>query len=571
MPALTDYPREYLSPSFDPTNLDQVREAYATLAARPLPDAEALERWCRDWSELSAAVYEEWGQRHIDTTLRTSDEGVKARFVEWQQTMVPQIKELDFTLSKRLAGHTEADALPREEFAIFLRSVRNHVDLFREENIPLEKEESLLVRDYDEVTGGWTVTFEGEERTIPAMTRFLEDQDRDRREAAWRAIGGPTLQDRDRLDGIFDRMLALRSRAARNAGFEEYRTYRFRQLERFDYTPADCEEFHRSIEEIAVPVRDAFHRRRRETLDLEALRPWDLSVDPEGLPPLSPFQTVGELIEGARAVFAAVDPRFGRQFDILVETGRLDLETRKGKAPGGYQANLQERRLPFIFMNACGTHHDVITLLHEGGHAFHSLAHRDQSLMWNRGAPSEFSEVASMSMELIACGRLEAGFYTDEDACRARARLLRERIMAFPRFAMVDAFQHWIYTHPGHTASERAEAWMACEDRFEGEVDWSGLEDRRTGRWQQVLHIFHSPFYFLDYAIANLGALQVWRNYLEDPGEAIGSLLHAFSLGDTRPLPGLFEAAGARFDFSAETLRELLDFAGARYEELLGA
>jgi len=566
-----EFGRKYLDSGFDPSDIAQVRRAFEELEARPLEDIEALERWCCDCSELMAATGEEGMRRYVDSTCHTGDPEVRARYLAWVEELEPEIKERGFALDRRLAGHPQADELPEEEFAVFLRSVRNWVELYRGENIPLETEEAVLSRDYDELVGARTVVLEGEELTVPRAYRYLERQDRGMRERAWRAVNERAFQDREKVEEIFEGLLGLRQQIARNAGFEEYRAYRFREMDRFDYTPEDCERLHRSIEEVAVPVQIRLAERRARKLGLECLRPWDYAVDPEGRQPLSPFETVDELLRGARATFAAVAPEFGAHFDRMLDAGLLDLESRKGKAAGAYKASMWERRLPFIFLNAAGTHTDVTTLFHEGGHAFHDLEYRHQRLMPNRNAPSEFAEVASMSMELLASTHLERSFYDEAGARRARTEHLENILTSFSWTAVIDAFQHWVYLHPGHGREERTGRWMELLERFQPDADWQGLEHLREVSWQKVGHLFDVPFYMLEYAIAQLGALQVWRNYLEDPAEAVARLRDALSLGYTRPLPQLYEAAGIRFDFSAQTLGELLAFAEERYEELLAA
>jgi oligoendopeptidase F len=374
-------------------------------------------------------------------------------------------------------------------------------------------------------------------------------------------------RDRDALDQIFDDLLKLRVLIAKNAGFENYRDYVFKRYERFDYKPADCEAFHTAVAKFIVPLARKIQEDRKRELELDQLRPWDLAVDPKNRPPLRPFQKVDELIGTTQAIFDNLDPELGRDFALMREKQLLDLANRKGKAPGGYQNTLQEARVPFIFMNAVGIHRDVETLLHESGHAFHALAARNQPLNEYRHAPIEFCEVASMGMELLAAGGLSK-FYSPEDTRRAKLNHLKDIIGLFPWIAQVDAFQHWIYLNPGHTREQRTQTWLGLTTRFGGIEDWSDYEFSRETLWHKQLHIFEVPFYYIEYGIAQLGALQLWRNFQRDEQSTLRRYKEALRLGGSRPLPELFEAAGAKFDFSEATIRPLIDAVREEYESL---
>jgi oligoendopeptidase F len=561
--------RNYLAADFAPTELPAIEAVLAELNSRELPDADALEGWCRDYSEVCACMAEEAARRFVDHTCHTEDEAITARYMEWVEEIAPVLKERCFQLDQRLSESPHLDQLDAGEFSMWIRSVRNSNELFRTENIPLETEDTKLESNYDKMIGAMTVEFDGETRTLPFMGRVLEETDRDRREQAFRAIWDRVLEDGDRIDEIFDRQLELRQQMAVNAGFDEYRALRFRKLERFDYTPEDCLEFHASIEAVAVPLVRKRLERRREQLGLEKLRPWDTAVDPHGRAPLRPFEGGDALIHGCRRMFQQVDPALGEHFQILMDHDLLDLESRPGKAPGGYQYSFQETRRPFIFMNAAGLQRDVETLLHEGGHAFHSIESNHHSLLFNRGYPIEFAEVASMSMELLAAPHLGEFYGSEEEVRRARIDHLEGILSIFPWVAMIDGFQHWLYTHPGHSRDERRAAWLGLMDRFSTDiVDWTGLEEVRASRWKRQSHLFGVPFYYVEYAIAQIGSLQVWKNYQEDPAAAVSQYRHGLSLGNTRPLPELFSGAGIRFDFSEGNLRELLTLVDAEIESL---
>ncbi|MFO1499258.1 MAG: M3 family oligoendopeptidase [Verrucomicrobiota bacterium] len=412
--------------------------------------------------------------------------------------------------------------------------------------------------------------FRGEEKTLVQMGRFLEEPDRGLRQEAWEVVARRRLQEADKFEEIFDQLLKLREQIASNAGFSNYRDYAFKARGRFDYTPDDCVRFHEAIEKQVMPVLRELQTARRQQLNLPRLRPWDLAVDPLNLPPLRPFDQVATMVSRTQQIFDRLDPSLAKDFRTMQELRLLDLDNRKGKAPGGYQSTLSESRLPFIFMNAVGLQRDVETILHEAGHAFHALATRAEDLFAYRSAPIEFCEVASMSMELLGNEFLDA-FYAPAEATRARRDHLEGIVEVFPWIATVDAFQHWIYTHPGHSRAERTAAWVALMKRFGGEVDWEGYEDVRSYLWHRQLHIFIHPFYYVEYGIAQLGALQVWANSKADKAKALRQYQNSLSLGGSRPLPDLFAEAGCPFDFSDQTVRPLIQLVQSELGRLQAA
>jgi oligoendopeptidase F len=444
------------------------------------------------------------------------------------------------------------------------------VELFRDENVALETQVTKIVTKYDEVTGGMTVNFEGKEYTMQQMARFQEETDRDLRERAWRVSTDRRLQDRDAIDDLFDEVLPLRQTIAENAGFDNYRDYQFKRLKRFDYTPADCDAYAEAVHTHVVPLLREMDDERKQSLGIQKLRPWDLAVDPKGRPPLRPFndEQIDRFVETTHGVFHKLDPQLADDFDALRKAGNLDLASRPGKQPGGYQCNLEETGVPFIFMNAAGLQRDVETLLHEGGHAFHTLAAKDEPLSFLRHAPMEFCEVASMSMELLALPHLEDYFAGDTDqADRARRHQL-EGISVLAWIAVIDQFQHWLYTNPGHSRDDRTATWNALLDRFYHDLDWAGVEPARDAMWQRQLHLFHVPFYYIEYGIAQLGALQVYQNAKRDPKAALAAYRRGLSFGGTRPLPELFEAADIKFDFGDKTIAPLVSMLRDDLKEL---
>lgn len=520
-------------------------------------DVAALESWLGDWGELSAALDEAMARRYIAMTCHTENAEAEQAYLAFVEQIEPRTKPRQFRLEQLYLEHPLRKRLPEETYRVFNRNVQVSVELFREENVPLETEEAKLGQQYQKLSGSLTVEFDGREQTLVQMGRYQEETDRAQRQAAWEKVVARRLQERERFDELFDALRRLRANIARNAGFDGYLDYAFRRMHRFDYTPADCIGFHAAVEAEVMPLVRELQERRRQQMGLDRLRPWDLAVDPQGRPPLKPFATAAEMVERTQRVFDQLDPELAADFRRMDELHLLDLDNRKGKAPGGYQYGLAEARLPFIFMNAVGLQRDVETILHEAGHAFHVFETQAEPLYAYRHAPIEFCEVASMSMELLGNRFIEA-FHAPAEARRARRKHLEGVLEVLPWIAAVDAFQHWLYTHPEHNGDARQEAWLGLMNRFGGDVDWSGYETARASSWHRQLHIFLHPFYYIEYGIAQLGALQVWVNYRQEPAGALQAYKSALALGGSRPLPELFAAAGARMCFKPEDVRPLM-------------
>lgn len=562
-------PRRFVPARIDLGDWTQIAPLFDALEARAAEcrDVAEFERWILDGGELGAALDEEGARRYIAMTCHTDSPEAEKSYLQFVETIEPELKPRQFQLAKLYLAHPLRAQLSPARYAIFDRDTALLVELFREENVPLQTEESKLGNEYNKLTGGLTVNFRGEERTLVAMGRYQEEPERPLREEAWKLVAERRLAEADKFDDFFDGLIKLRQQMAHNAGFANYRDYGFKLRGRFDYAPADCERFHDAIAAEVMPVIRELQARRKEQLGVATLRPWDLAVDALNRPPLKPFTDTADLERGSQTIFDRLDPELAGGFTTMRELRLLDLANRKGKAPGGYQSTLSEARLPFIFMNAVGLQRDVETILHEAGHAFHALATRGEDLYAYRGAPIEFCEVASMAMELLAAPHLDV-FYTEADAKRARRVHLEGIVGVFPWIATVDAFQHWVYTHPGHSRAERRAAWLELMDRFGGDVDWSGHESARASLWHKQLHIFLYPFYYVEYGIAQLGALQVWANSRRDPARALADYRAGLALGGSRPLPELFAKAGCRFDFSRETLKPLTQLVRAELARL---
>ncbi len=552
------FPRRWVPEDATFRAWEQIEPWYRQLLDRPIASVSDLETWLVDAGELNAAVSQEGVERYIAMTCQTDDESRKIAHLEWVREIEPKLKPLQNALRERFLDSPYRGALETPRYAVYDRNQDNRRALYREANIPRETTLAELEQRYQEVIGAQAIRFQGQEYTIAATTPLLEQTDREMRREVWSLVSERRLQDRDALDHLFDQMLEIRGAIAQEADFASFTEYAYRQRERFDYGQDDARAFWDAVSEHVVPLHQEIQERRRSRLGVDRLRPWDLAVDPLNRPPLRPFADAGQLAEGTERIFQAIDEGLGAQFRFMRERELLDLANRKGKAPGGYQETLEDDRLPFIFMNAVGVDDDLRTLLHEGGHAFHALAARGEPLASYRHAPIEFCEVASMSMELLGA-RDTAVFYKPEDADRSYRQLLEGIIAFFPWCAVVDAFQHWLYAHPGHSRDARRDAWRELLDRFGGIVDWSEYETVRGSSWQRQLHIFLFPFYYIEYGIAQLGALQIWQRSQNDRPGAIAAYREALALGGSRPLPELFAAAGLRFDFGPDTMRPLMD------------
>lgn len=558
--------RQFVPRDFDASQWSQIEPLCRKLLERSIDTPAALEKWLLDFSELHSVVDEYGSRRYIDMSCHTDDKETEKAFLHFVENIEPKFKQMFFRLQKKFIDSPHRSALSDVRYRVLARQWQADVELFRDQNVPLETEITKLVNEYDKLCGAMVVNFRGKEYTLQQLARFVEEPDRNTREESWRLGTNRRLQDRDRIEDIFDRLLLLRQQIAVNADMPNFRAYAWKSFKRFDYAPHDCLEFSEAIAQTVVPLVNELDRQRAADLGLQVLRPWDLAVDPKSRPPLRPFaeDDIEGFVARTHAIFARLSPQLADDFDLLRKHKNLDLDSRKGKRAGGYQSTLNEVRQPFIFMNAAGLHRDVETLLHEGGHAFHALAARDEPLVFLRHAPMEFCEVASMSMELLGADHLDV-FYDHADHARAKRMHLEGIIRFFPWMAIIDTFQHWLYTHPGHSREQRTATWLRLLDRFGSRLDWSGLEDARAALWQRQLHLFHVPFYYVEYGIAQLGALQLWMQARQDPQKALNNYRAALKLGGTRPLPELFEAAGIRFDFSEKTLRPLV---GAVREEL---
>jgi len=554
-------------PEIDPLDWNTVQpHVDQLLAAKLTPNA--VRAWMQEWSDLFAVLNETEFQIYREITENTADEEADARFKHFVKLIHPEQAKAEQALKEKLLSVEGYEPTP--ETALIFKRFQAEADLFREENIPIQTELALLGKQYDEITGGLSFEWEGESKPIPEVELLLSDRDRNRRKRAWRLAQDAYLAKRETLNDLFLKMLPLRRQMARNAGFSDFRAYQWQVFARFGYTPEDAFTFHDAIEHEVVPLATQIYQTTAKQLGLEQLRPWEtdisgpssITVDPYDTP-LHPFREVDDLIGTTAQIFNQVDPVLGGYFEAM-RPDYLDLASRPNKSPGGYCEGFPVSEQPYIFMNAVGSADNVITLLHEGGHAFHfAESVRSQSLIWNQNAPMEFCEVASMSMELLSTPywrQDKGGFYNDRDYKRAFTEELQGNVLFLPYMAIVDSFQHWLYVDAPDDidAGDLDRKWSELWDRFLPGIDYSGLQIQKETGWHRKLHIFHVPFYYIEYGLAQLGALQIWRNALQDQAKAVEDYRHALALGYTRTLPELFDAAGATFAFDRQTIGELV-------------
>jgi oligoendopeptidase F len=565
---ITKKPRTYIPQELSIT-WENLEPLFTELQNREITSTAALEHWLKDRSELEAALEEDFAWRYIKMSCDTANEELVKNFQYFATEIEPKISPLANELNKKFVESPFMDDLDKEKYFVYSRAIKKALELYRDENIELFTELQVKQQKYQSTTGAMSVELNGQEYTLEQASIFIKDLNREVRENAWKTIQQRRLIDKDDLNILFDELIKLRNQVALNAGFENYRDYMFQALGRFDYTPQDCYDFANAIEKEIVPILKEQAEKRREALGLEALKPWDLEVSISGKPALKPFNNGEELIDKSIACFNAIDEKLGSKLATMKANNLFDVESRKGKAPGGYNYPLAETGAPFIFMNSANSLRDLTTMVHEGGHAVHTFLTADLELNDFKHCPSEVAELASMSMELISMDNWDVYFDNEEDLNRAKKEQLADVLKTLPWVAVIDQFQHWIYTNPNHTAADREETFKQIFNRFgAGFADWTDLEQQFGNGWQKQLHLFEVPFYYIEYAIAQLGAIAVWKNYKENPEKALEQYLAALSLGYTKPMNEIYETAGIKFDFSAEYVKELASFVKTELEKL---
>jgi oligoendopeptidase F len=554
--------RTFLKETFTITTWEELKPYFEVLLDRPIDSLKDLKDWFRDRSELESAISEDLGRRYIRMTCYTDNKEYSDRYQDFIENIQPQISPLADQLNRKAAASPFLAELAKEQgFDILVRNLKKDIEIFREANIPLFTEINTETQKYAQISGAMTIEWKGQELTLQQASVLLLDTDRPTREAAYRKVTERRLKDKQALDDLYTRLIHLRNRVARNAGFETFRDYMFKAYGRFDYTPKDCFDFHDSISSEVVPVLEELAEDRLAQLGVEQLRPWDKAVDALGRPALKAFEGGKDLTDKSIECFCKLDPFLGDCLQIMNSMGHLDLESRKGKAPGGYNYPLAEIGVPFIFMNATSTMRDMTTIMHEGGHAIHNFLTKDLSLGDFKSPPMEVAELASMSMELISMDHWDVFFKNPEDLSRARTEQLEDIIETLPWVATIDKFQHWIYEHPDHTPEQRKSNWNRIFHEFADTVtDWRGLEEAKDYLWQKQLHLYEVPFYYIEYGMAQLGAIAIWRNFKLSKEKGLAGYLAALKLGNLRTIPEIYQAAGIKFDFSKPYIRELMSF-----------
>ncbi len=554
-------PRQFLTEDFTITEWPALEPFFKELLERPIGSKADLEKWLKDNSELEAVISEDACWRQIRMTCDTENKALEEAFVFFVTQIQPNIQPYADSLNRKLVECSFTKELDTEQFFTYLRGVKKSIELFREKNIPLQSDLSVLGQQFGVISGKMTIEVQGKEYTLQQATKFLESHDRSLREEVYRKINERRLQDKEALNQLYTQLLEKRNQVAVNADFGNYRDYRFKELGRFDYTKEDCLQFHDAVKQYVLPLVTKIYEAKKKKLGVESLRPWDLEAEPAGVEPLRPFTTPKELLDKSIACFEKIRPFFADCLRKMETMQRFDLESRKGKAPGGYNCPLAETGAPFIFMNAAGQMSDVTTMVHEGGHAVHSFLAHPLELSGFKEYPMEIAEVASMAMELFSMDYWEVFFESEDALKRAREHQLERVITIFPWIAIIDKFQHWVYEHPAHTLEERSTKWVELVVEFTSPaIDFSGLEAYRQYGWQRQLHLFEVPFYYIEYGIAQLGAIGLWMQYKNNKQSALDNYSKALSLGGQATLPALYEAAGLEFNFSGANIKRLMDF-----------
>ena len=552
--------RQFLPEDLAITDFGVLTPYFQELLERQITNLAEFDRWLLDRSELDAVLEEDLAWRYIRMSIHTADTELRAAYTAFVTQIQPELAPLEDQLNQKLAGLPFLQERNDSAHQIYFRSVRTALDLYREENIAIEAALNEEAQQYGAISAAQTVEHNGETLTMQQAALLLKEQDETLRKSIFDKMAEVRRKDRATLDALYTSLIEKRQQLAANAGFPNYRDYKFVAMGRFDYTKADCFAFHEAIKTHIVPLVKEIQAQRLQKLDKTQFKPWDLDVDPEGKPALKPFKDGSEMLQGTIAMFERIDPYFGNCLRVMDELGHLDLDSKTGKAPGGYNYPLYEIGVPFIFMNAVGTQRDLETMVHEGGHAIHSFLSRDLPITAFKNLPSEVAELASMSMELLSMPQWSE-FYNQTNHVRAMREQIEGTLKVLPWIAQIDAFQHWIYENPTHSLTDRAAHWKQLATDFgTGLTDWTGYEDLVESAWQRQLHLFEVPFYYIEYGIAQLGALGVWKNSLENYPSAIENYKKALALGYTEPMTKIYETAGVPFDFSSERLQTLADF-----------
>ncbi len=562
--------RYFLPNDFVLSTWEDIAPYFNTLLSANFSSKEEFITWLKNRSEVDAFLEENLAWRYIRMTIDTRIKEFSDSYQFFVTEIQPKLAPLEDQLNKKMLESQFLNDLKKEEaYSIYIRSVETAVSLFREENISLEAEVNEKSQLFGSISGAQSIEYNGETITMQKASSLLKEPEASLRKEIFEKISSRRKEDIDKLDSLYTELIQLRNKIAVNAGFENFRDYKFQSLGRFDYTKEDCFNFHESIEKFIVPISKQIQQKKLEFLGKNKFKPWDTAVDPEGKAPLKPFKTGNDLLQGTLRIFKRMDEYFSKCLVSLEEMKHLDLESKPGKAPGGYNYPLYEIGAPFIFMNAVGTHRDLITMIHEGGHAIHSFISRDLELTAFKNLPSEVAELASMSMELLTMKHWDEFYEDKNDQNRAMKEHLEDVLGVLPWIAQIDAFQHWVYENPSHSVEERKNEWKTLSTRFgTGLTDWSGYEETRDTSWQRQMHLFEVPFYYIEYGIAQLGALGIWKNSQSDYNKAISDYKNALALGYSKSIVEIYNTAGITFDFSSKNVSSLAQFVSNELKKL---
>lgn len=562
--------RRFIPEVYKVTTWAALQPYFLELQDRVIDSEIVLRAWFKDMSELEAIISEDMAWRYIKMTCDTTNKELVDHYTEFVTDIQPKISPVSNDLNKKAIASEFLSALEKEEgYNIMIRNIRTSLEIYRDENVPLNTEIQQTSQKYGQLSGAMSITHSEEELTLQQASVLLQSTDRQLREEVYHKIANRRLDDKVSFDELYNQLIKLRDQVSKNAGFKNFRDYMFSAMGRFDYTPQDCFDFHEAVAEEVVPLLNDSAIDRQKRLNVENLMPWDKAVDADGAPALKAFRDGVDLLEKSIECFKNIDPYLGDCLSTMKEMGHFDLESRKGKAPGGYNYPLAEIGAPFIFMNATSTLRDMVTLMHEGGHAVHSFLTKDLELGDFKNTPSEVAELASMSMELISMDQWHLFFENEEDLKRAKKEHLVQIIDTLPWVATIDKFQHWIYENPMHTVEERLQSWNQIFDQFADNItNWEGLDEQKNYLWQKQLHLYEVPFYYIEYGMAQLGAIAVWKNYKEDSKKGLEGYFSALKLGYKKSIPEVYAAANIKFDFSRSYIHELMTFVKEELEKI---
>jgi oligoendopeptidase F len=553
-------PRQFVPENIQIEEWSDVQIYFEQLLQSEIKSVIDLENWLQQRTELESVVGEDYRWKYVRQSCDTENAEKEAALNGFIDKIMPHWMQISNQLNEKVSHSEFLDQLDKEKFKIYTRDLKNSLELFRQENIPIITEADKLSNEYGKISGAMTVEHDEQTLTLQQAQKLLQSSDRNLRQEIFEKIQNRRFQDKEKLEDLFDQLLKLRHQIALNAGFDNFRDYMMKSLGRFDYGVKECEDFHEAISKVIVPIMKKINQDRSDILQINPLKPYDMDVPVYGTAPLQPFESADELLQKSIATLNAVDPYFANCIRTMEVMNHLDLDSRIGKRPGGYNMPLPEIGVPFIFMNAAGTQTDVVTMIHEAGHAVHSFLTKDLTYDFEKNFGSEVAELASMSMELMSMDHWDQ-FYPDKDLLKRAKREQIERVLSvLPWIAIIDSFQHWMYMNPNHTREERKNQWRKISERFStGLINWDNYENFLDFSWHRQLHIFEVPFYYIEYGIAQLGAIGIWKNFRENPIQAVENYKKALSLGGTVTIPEVYQAAGVPFDFSEKNISSLAE------------